>query len=216
MENPKSLKLLAAKVGCEHHLSKFNELKKVHYLTPDGVCQHFGGCSKYYIAIEKSHFECTLKFDPGLIFAIACNYGKIEIVKFLISYGLYQPKFYHNCIVGASQFGHLELVKFLTTLEASNREIAHNNAIAAAKKNNHLKIVTYLKSFWPFYRRYPIQNIIPEIFACIIIFLLITVALLLYYSSPWWKLINKILIVISLAALLFILVIHLKFIKPKN
>ena len=202
-----SLKMLII----NRHLPEFNDLKEDHDKSSSKVCQHFDCCSRSYDAVKKSHLECTLKFDPREVFSFACTYNKIEVVKFLISHELYNPEFYYMCVKLASIYGHLELVKFLTTLEASNKGGAHHDAMVVAENNNHHEIVAHFKSFWPFRKRYPGLNIIMGIFGCILIASIISVVLMGYPKLSWWLLIYWLSIMMSFATLLFTLLIHLNY-----
>jgi ankyrin repeat protein len=73
---------------------------------------------------------------------VASQYGQLEVVKYLVSLGMSQVRL-DNAFVGASMYGYLDVVEVL--LEAGANVHAFNDyAVRLASKNGHLDVVKYL------------------------------------------------------------------------
>ena len=95
--------------------------------------------------------------DKQKLFNKACKHGKIEVIKLLEPY--VDPTAEDNLAIQyASYYGHLDVVKYLSTLPNviafgnENRSVlvdptaGNNRAIKYASQNGHLEVVKYLES----------------------------------------------------------------------
>jgi hypothetical protein len=123
--------------------------KEVFYLVSINDLQ---GIKKLKIAREKkNHRNETIKYyqnrkgeiEMNNVMIIACRYGHLKIVQYLLENGANIRAYHDGAIIAASKEGQLEVVKYLVEKGANALD---GRAIDFAKIHGHENIVEYLES----------------------------------------------------------------------
>jgi hypothetical protein len=96
--------------------------------------------------LVKNGFDIKTIYNYNQSLCTACIQGDLNIVKYLVDYGLDISFKKYKPIIWASQYGHLEVTKYLIEKIGKLDDIILKNALKVANENNRFKVVEFLEN----------------------------------------------------------------------
>ncbi|ANB50282.1 putative ankyrin repeat protein [Powai lake megavirus] len=111
-----------------------SNVEKILVENSNVICQND---DTSYELLDESQIE-----DIKKIISFSAENNDLDTIKDIISYNNYY-EFINVGLFNASKYGHIEIVKYLSSIFGAN----NNDAVRVALENNHLDIYEYLKKF---------------------------------------------------------------------